>query len=122
MNAIRLGRFRLNEAGFAVPSPPPYRRWTEPMLNAGWLHWPVITLVLATLAVLLVFCHVVREAVRQGELRNAATALRHRETWTCNALLGSRARETCLQQLNPAHDTPPAPDLALLAAAPPPPR
>jgi hypothetical protein len=104
VDAIRLGSFRLNRSGFAVPYPPPLRRWTERALRTGLPHWPAIALAFATLAVLLVFCHVLREAVHRGQVRQAADALHHRETWRCNALLGVSARQSCLLQLNTPSD------------------
>lgn len=121
MEDIRLGTFRINEAGFAVPHAPPGTRWTDRLLAAGLLHWPVIALALAMFAALLIFGHVVREAVRSSERRHLASATHQRNTWQCNALLGVRARETCLRQLNLPHPDPapqparPAQSLAVLA-------
>ena len=112
MEDIRLGSFRINEAGFAVPDVPPATRQAD-LLAAGLLYWPAIAIVLATLAVLLIFCHVLSEAMRTSEMRHLAAATHQRETWQCNALLGMRARESCLRQLNAPH-----PDSALLPALP----
>jgi hypothetical protein len=119
---IRLGNFRLNDSGFAVPYPPPRTRWTDRVLEIVLPHWPLIAIGLATLAMLLTFSHVLREAVRTSELRHQASAAHQRETWRCNALLGSRARISCLAQLNAPHDegaAEPPHSLAVLTGAAP---
>jgi putative addiction module CopG family antidote len=54
---------------------------------------------------------VVRDAVRQGELRREATARHSAATWRCTALRSLRQRDDCLAQLNAA-----APEVTLLPA------
>lgn len=67
---------------------------------------------LSALAGLLVgFQGVVRDAVRQGELRREATARHSAATWRCTALHSLRQRDDCLAQLNAA-----APEVTLLPA------
>lgn len=68
--------------------------------------------VLSALVALLVgFQGVVRDAVRQGELRRQATARHSAATWRCTALHSLRQRDDCLAQLNAA-----APEVTLLPA------
>jgi len=55
---------------------------------------------LTILALLLAFHHVVRGAVQQGQLLRSAAATHADATWRCNALNGSRKRDSCLVQLN----------------------
>lgn len=42
---------------------------------------------------------VAREAVRQGELRHAATARHSQAVWRCNTLRSMRQRDACLSEL-----------------------
>jgi hypothetical protein len=45
---------------------------------------------------------VARDAVRQGELRHAATARHSQATWRCNTLRSMQQRDACLKDLNAA--------------------
>jgi hypothetical protein len=62
--------------------------------------WQAILAVLAALGLLLAFHQVVLGAVQQGELRRKASAMQAEAASRCNALTGTRSRETCLMQLN----------------------
>jgi hypothetical protein len=64
--------------------------------------WPGVLASLSLLGLLLVFHHVVRSAVRQGELRREVIALHNAAAWRCNALRDRLVRDSCLQELNAA--------------------
>lgn len=55
---------------------------------------------LAMLALLALFQSVVRESVRQGELRREATARHSAATWQCTGQRSLRLRDLCLAELN----------------------
>lgn len=62
--------------------------------------WPLIAAILALLGMLLVFHYVVREALRQSELRHKAMALHAEGVWRCRNLQGREVSGTCLLQVN----------------------
>jgi hypothetical protein len=51
---------------------------------------------MAVLGLLVAFTVVVRDAVRQGDTRRGAAALRVEATWRCQALRAPNQRERCL--------------------------
>lgn len=63
--------------------------------------WAALLAAVVLLGLLLAFLQVVREAVRQGELRGRAHALLLEGTWRCNTLRDGGAREACLRRLEP---------------------
>lgn len=65
---------------------------------------------LAVLGLLAMFQGVVRDSVRQGQLRHEATARHSAATWRCTALASLRQRDDCLAGLNA-----PPPQVTLLA-------
>lgn len=69
------------------------------------------TLAAASAGLLVGIGGVAREAVHQGELRQAAMARHSQATWRCNALRSVKQRDACLKELNA-----PPPHEVLLAA------
>jgi hypothetical protein len=65
----------------------------------SWL-WPGIVASLAILGLLLIFHQVVRGAVRQGELRQAAAMAHADAVRRCQARSDSRERDGCLARLS----------------------
>jgi hypothetical protein len=55
---------------------------------------------LAVLGLLALFQSVVRESVRQGQLRHEATARHSAATWRCTGQPSLRLRDQCLAELN----------------------
>lgn len=62
-------------------------------------HWPLVMAFIATVALLLVFDRVVRQAVQQGALRHVAERERSNAIWRCNALQALQARTECRQRI-----------------------
>lgn len=62
--------------------------------------WPLVAATLALLGMLLVFHYVVRESLRQSELRHKEMALKAEAIWRCNNLQGRELSRTCLLQVN----------------------
>lgn len=62
--------------------------------------WPLIAAILILLGMLLVFHYVVREALRQSELRHKAMAVHAEGIWRCKNLQGREVSGTCLLQVN----------------------
>jgi hypothetical protein len=62
--------------------------------------WHLMAAILALLGMLLVFHYVVRESLRESELRHKAMALNAEAIWRCNNLQGREASGTCLLQVN----------------------
>lgn len=71
-----------------------------------------VVLFAVVVALLAVFLQVVREAVRQGDLRREATARHSAAIWRCTAFRSIRQRDICLAQLNPR-----PPEVTLLRTA-----
>lgn len=65
---------------------------------------------LAMLGLLALFQSVVRESVRQGQLRHEATARHSAATWRCTGQRSLRLRDQCLAELNA-----PPPQVTLLS-------
>jgi hypothetical protein len=65
----------------------------------SWL-WPGIAASLGILGLLLIFHQVVRGAVRQGELRQAAAIAHADAVRHCQARSDSRERDGCLARLS----------------------
>jgi hypothetical protein len=63
------------------------------------MRWPGVVSALAVVALLVVFQHVVRGAVQQGELRRQAVAEQAEAMWRCKDLRSHRMRADCLSQL-----------------------
>ena len=55
---------------------------------------------LVVLGLLALFQSVVRESVRQGQLRHEATARHSAATWRCTGQRSLRLRDQCLAELN----------------------
>lgn len=66
---------------------------------------------IAMLGLLALFQSVVRESVRQGELRREATARHSAATWQCTGQRSLRLRDLCLAELNA-----PPPQVTLLTS------
>lgn len=66
---------------------------------------------LAVVGLLALFQGVVRESVRQGQLRHEATARHSAATWRCTGMTSLRLRDLCLAELNA-----PPPQVTLLTA------
>jgi hypothetical protein len=66
---------------------------------------------LAVVGLLALFQSVVRESVRQGQLRHEATARHSAATWQCTSQRSLRLRDLCLAELNA-----PPPQVTLLTA------
>lgn len=64
--------------------------------------WTVILAALAIIGLLMAFYQVVRGVVMQAELRRQAIATHADATWRCKTLVGLRASEDCLMQLQAA--------------------
>lgn len=62
--------------------------------------WPAILATLIILGMLLAFHQLVREAVRQSELRHKAVALHAEATWRCRSLPNRDAIGSCLSWIN----------------------
>ncbi len=58
------------------------------------------TVAAASAGLLVGIGEVAREAVRQGELRHAATARNSQATWRCNTLRSMKQRDACLKELD----------------------
>ncbi len=65
---------------------------------------------LAMFVLLALFLSVVRESVRQGQLRHEATARHSAATWHCTGQRSLRLRDLCLAELNA-----PPPQVTLLS-------
>jgi hypothetical protein len=92
-------------------------RWHHPPVSRGMRYLQESLAVLAALAILLAFFHVVQGSVRQGNELRAAMAAHSAATYQCNALASTGAADICRQQLNaptiPSH----SPTLVLVSAA-----
>ena len=62
--------------------------------------WPGSLATLASVALLMIFQQVVSGAVRDGESRRIAVALRADAVWRCNTLHGSSLRDGCVARLD----------------------
>jgi hypothetical protein len=65
-------------------------------------RWPLWLALLALSGLLLAFAHVVRENVRQGDLRRSAVAAHADDLWRCNLISHRARRDNCRALLNPA--------------------
>jgi hypothetical protein len=62
--------------------------------------WPGILAALAIIGMILIFHHIVRDAVQQAEARHRAITVHAEATWRCKALRVQPMRDSCLVQLN----------------------
>lgn len=63
-------------------------------------RWPLILAALVALLLVLGIQQVVRQAVRQGELRRQEVAAHAEATWRCNFQRGKEKRDVCRVQAN----------------------
>lgn len=63
-------------------------------------RWPLIVAILALVAMLLVFYHVVRGSLQQSELRQEVQAQHAEALWRCNSLQGREVSDSCHQRAN----------------------
>src|SRR5512143_458004 len=64
------------------------------------LVWPAILATLTSGGLVLALGQILREAVRQGEIRRAATAANTTAFWHCHSSNLRALRDSCLAQLN----------------------
>jgi len=69
--------------------------------------WLVILVALTLGTLVLALGQVSHQAVRQGEIRRAATAANTAAFWSCHASQSRALRERCLAQLDLPTDVPP---------------
>jgi hypothetical protein len=79
-----------------------WRRWPRSLATPFGVAWLVLAGTLCGLSLLLVFQHVVRQGVQQGEARNQAIAAHAEGVWRCNALRSGSERAGCRVQLDAA--------------------
>ncbi len=80
-----------------------WRRWPRSLATPFAVAWLALAGALCVLSLLLVFQHVVRQGVQQGEARNQAVAAYAEGVWRCNALRSGGERAGCRVQLDAAH-------------------
>lgn len=80
-----------------------WRRWPRSLATPFAVAWLVLAGTLCVLSLLLVFQHVVRQGVEQGEARNQAIAAHADGVWRCNAMRSGGERAGCRVQLDAAH-------------------
>ena len=82
---------------------PHWRRWPRSLPKSFTVAWLGLAGTLCVLSLLLIFQHVVRQGVQQGEARNQAIAAHAQGVWRCNALRAGGERAACRVQLDAAH-------------------
>jgi hypothetical protein len=79
-------------------------------------RWPLILAALAAMVLVLGIRQVVRQAVREGELRRQAVAAHAQALWRCNVQRGKDKREACKLQVPPRDEAKPQDESPLALA------